>query len=185
MWYVLFSALVAALISPRILSEVMASGTHYSHSGTTSPMGAGADSCRTCHEAGSFVFNTTTDQNCYGCHHDMQVKTQKAYKHNEVINQQFPSLSCEGCHRLHEAGSEPLLAQDELALCQSCHPEQREGSSHPVVGTNGGRLITGSDGRPLTCASHCHDVHGADYQYFSPKEPGRELCITCHKDFVN
>jgi hypothetical protein len=108
MWYVLFSVLISALVSPQAPQILKAAGIRYEHGGTSTPMGAGADSCRTCHEQGSTDFSTTTDQNCFGCHHDMRVKASKAYKHVEVTNQKYPSLSCDGCHRLHEANSEPL-----------------------------------------------------------------------------
>jgi predicted CXXCH cytochrome family protein len=183
MWYILISALISAFVSPRPPQIILATGAQYDHSGTSSPMGAGADSCRACHEGGSYEFNTTADLNCYGCHHDTQAKAQKAFKHVEVTSQAYQALSCEGCHKLHRASGRPLLKTEELELCQSCHPDQGGEGTHPVMGLAGGRLITGSDGKPLTCASHCHDVHGADFRYLSRKEPGRELCISCHKDF--
>jgi predicted CXXCH cytochrome family protein len=185
MWFILLSALISALSGSPSPQQMEATGAVSYHNGTASPFGAGADSCRACHSEGSFDLSAESDQNCFACHHDTQAKTLKAFKHVEVKSDKYPTVSCEGCHQLHKAEGKPLLAQNESALCQSCHPENGAYKTHPVVDmeSGGGRLIVGSDGRPLTCTSHCHDVHGADYKYFCRLEPGRELCISCHKDF--
>jgi predicted CXXCH cytochrome family protein len=185
MWFILLSALITILGSSGSPQKVGATDAILNHNGTSSPIGAGADSCRTCHSGGSFDLSTETDLNCFGCHRDTQEKALKAYKHSEVINDKYPTISCEGCHKLHKANGNALLSQDESTLCRSCHPENGASNTHPVVDmeSSKGQLITGSDGRPLTCASHCHDVHGTDYQFMCRLEPGRELCISCHKDF--
>jgi len=185
MWQILLSALITILGGSSSPQKGEATGMVLSHAGTSSPMGAGADSCRICHQGGSFDLAAESDLNCFGCHRDTQTKALKAYKHTEVIHDKYPTVSCEGCHNLHKAEGSALLSQDESALCRGCHPEDGASNTHPVVDMESGKgqIITGGDGRPLTCASHCHDVHGTDYKYMCRLEPGRELCISCHKDF--
>lgn len=185
MWLILLSALITALGSSGSSQQIGAAVAIFNHSGTSSPIGAGADSCRACHSGGSFDLAAESDLNCFRCHRDTQTKALKAYKHTEVIHDKYPTVSCEGCHKLHKAEGSALLSQDESALCRGCHPEDGASNTHPVVDMESGKgqIITGGDGRPLTCASHCHDVHGTDYKYMCRLEPGRELCISCHKDF--
>jgi predicted CXXCH cytochrome family protein len=183
MWLVLLAVLMAVnenSISPNIMAENI-----IGHTGTVFRENAGlkSDSCTICHNDGGFDLSATTNQLCYHCHNDVESKSLKRFKHADVVNPQYPSVSCEGCHKLHKAGARPLLTQNEMELCQGCHPETKQYLSHPVVTGLQGQTITGSDGRVITCASHCHDVHGTDNKYFCQLEPGRELCISCHKDF--
>jgi predicted CXXCH cytochrome family protein len=146
---------------------------------------AGADSCRSCHIAGNDM-TLSTQQLCFDCHDKERAKATKNYQHPDIPNEKFPSLKCEGCHRLHQAYSKPLLVQSQTGLCFSCHPATRDHNSHPIIQFDNGierQLVLGADGKIVTCASHCHDMHGTDYKYLCTKEPGRELCISCHKEF--
>ncbi len=158
-----------------------------SHPGAAAESIVVQDSCKICHNDPTSAINIQGHQQCYGCHKSVEEKNAKLYRHIEILNEKFPAIDCAGCHKLHKSEGKPLLATDELGLCRSCHSETQEGLSHPVVtftdefGRQG--EIFGQDAKLITCASHCHDVHGTDYQYFCRQKPGRELCITCHKDY--
>jgi predicted CXXCH cytochrome family protein len=185
MWLLMFSLLSALFVSqnsiPQSIPDI--SNALYMHSGTSASVSG--DSCITCHVTG-IDLSLASDQLCFDCHKDTEIKSRKKYHHTDIPNDKYPALSCEGCHQLHEATGQPLLKQNELDFCYSCHPETREHKSHPVITFDKGfgpQTITGSDGKIINCASHCHDLHGADYKYLCPKEPGRELCISCHKEF--
>jgi predicted CXXCH cytochrome family protein len=145
------------------------------------------DSCKVCHNDPSNILNVQGHLQCYGCHKSIEAKNARLFRHNEILNDKFPSIDCAGCHKLHNSGGSPLLANNELELCKSCHTETKDYASHPVVTYTDeyGRQseIFGQDGKSITCASHCHDVHGTDYKYFCRQAPGRELCLTCHKDY--
>jgi predicted CXXCH cytochrome family protein len=158
----------------------------YDHIGTTALSNSRPDSCFICHLKANAEIGSQNERLCLQCHGSIDEQGQKAHKHIAVTSQRYPSISCEGCHKVHSAGASKLLVKNEFELCSSCHTQTRDFKSHPVVSLSGeyaGRDIRGSDGRELTCASHCHDVHGTDYKYFCRLEPGRELCISCHKDF--
>jgi predicted CXXCH cytochrome family protein len=161
--------------------------TVFNHTGTSISAGANVDSCAVCHKKGQPEMATQTGQICFNCHGQVALKELRNFRHVSVINDKYPALSCEGCHTLHRAKGKPVLAASEIDLCTSCHRETKEYNSHPVIEyTNkfGQRLpVIGNDGKIINCASHCHDVHGADYNNLCRLEPGRELCISCHKDF--
>lgn len=160
---------------------------YYDHAGTSLLGGTPSDSCYLCHLKRVGEQNRESVLLCYGCHRSIEERSLKRYQHVDLVDEKYRLNSCEGCHRLHRAKAMPLLTEEELKLCYSCHWETKEYKSHPVVSfTNQlGRedAVVGDDGRVITCASHCHDVHGTDYKYLCRLEPGRELCISCHKEF--
>jgi predicted CXXCH cytochrome family protein len=133
------------------------------------PVGAGhdMDSCEACHETG----RPADDQLCMTCHEE------KFTSHVEYVHPPMED-GCMVCHRLHDAKGAPDLQQSERDLCESCHPPDALGRSHPMG------VVVESDGRPLTCASHCHDVHGSNYPFLCTLPPGRELCVRCHGDEI-
>ena len=185
MWLLVFSFIASIMTSqitaPAAISQ--STGTVFNHSGADT--NSRADSCIVCHGKGLNVALATNDL-CFGCHGSVREKSAKRYHHPPVPNQKYPNLDCEGCHKLHKAPAQKLLAVSETDLCYSCHPETREYKSHPVLEFNKGfgiEPIKGPDGRVIDCASHCHDIHGTDFGHLCTKEPGRELCIYCHKDF--
>ncbi|MCK5231990.1 MAG: hypothetical protein KAR13_17085, partial [Desulfobulbaceae bacterium] len=71
--------------------------------------------------------------------------------------------------------------------CYTCHPEVKEGRSHPVnVYPKSDMTIppeyaTLSDGR-ITCMS-CHGTHASNYDFMLIKPTSKALCTGCHKDF--
>jgi predicted CXXCH cytochrome family protein len=159
----------------------------YAHAGASiAGADAQSDSCFICHGNGGLDISSQSSGLCYECHASIEIKSLKSHRHVDIIDDKYPLIGCEGCHRAHRAVSRPLLLKNELELCYSCHDETREYKSHPVVRSAsqlGKEIIRGVDGRVITCASHCHDMHGTDYRYLCRLEPGRDLCISCHKDF--
>lgn len=159
----------------------------FNHVGTTLPEGTSSDDCAACHRGVGMKLSDPSRQLCFGCHHGMLTKSEKLFRHTAVINERYPLNECQGCHQLHRAKGAPMLAEPEPQICYSCHPQTREYKSHPVIAyTNDqgqNRDIVGSDGKIVNCASHCHDLHGADYKHLCRLEPGRELCLSCHKEF--
>ena len=71
--------------------------------------------------------------------------------------------------------------------CYTCHPEVKEGRSHPVNVypkpdmTIPPEYATLSDGR-ITCMS-CHGTHASNYDFMLIKPTSKALCTGCHKDF--
>ncbi len=179
--------LISLFTSNAAVADTVGGDTLFNHSGAKIVPGVQSDSCVLCHwQTGQPIAAQSSDL-CFQCHSDVAGKAAKLHRHREVVSEKYPGLSCEGCHRLHSAGARPALASNELVLCSSCHQTSAQYKTHPVVGNNSSRgemqFVKGADGRPLTCASHCHDVHGADFQFLCRLEPGRELCLSCHKEF--
>jgi predicted CXXCH cytochrome family protein len=178
--------MLAVVFMAGITEAEPMSDSIYNHIGTMALSNSRPDSCFICHGKANTEISSQSERLCLQCHGLIDEKEQKVYRHIEVTSQRYPSISCEGCHKVHKAGGSKLLVKNEFDLCSSCHNQTRDFKSHPVVSTTGeyaGQEIRGIDGRALTCGSHCHDVHGTDYKYFCRLEPGRELCISCHKDF--
>ena len=163
------------------------SSDSFDHVGTAALDSARPDSCLICHKGGENKLLHDDQRLCFGCHGEIQEKARKMYRHIKVNNSEYPSNDCEGCHRLHRAGARPQLSGQEIELCYSCHRETQQYKSHPVLTFTdeygSADTIRGSDGKVITCASHCHEIHGADYKYLCRLEPGRELCVSCHEEF--
>jgi predicted CXXCH cytochrome family protein len=145
------------------------------------------DSCFACHNEKTLNLKQETVDLCYPCHDAIQAKSAKSFRHINVVSEKYPEFECEGCHRIHRATGNHFLESDELELCRRCHEETKHYKSHPVVSfinVDGRQAdVVGRDGRMVTCASHCHDVHGADHGFLCQLEPGRQLCVSCHTEF--
>jgi predicted CXXCH cytochrome family protein len=182
---ILFILLVAGMPSLLMLdNSTGAMETIKTHVGSTGTQ----DSCYVCHNKtiqGGLL--TETKSLCFKCHQAKQAQSLKVYQHPDTGSIGYPKLSCEGCHRIHKANSNPLLTKADPLLCYDCHGDTKEKGSHPVVAFRdkygNEKAVTDLNGNVLTCASHCHDVHGTDFKNLCSQEPGRELCIQCHKEF--
>ena len=189
MRFLIFLPLIVALMAGSIFADDDRgqADSAISHIDASSYEGMQSDSCYICHDNSNGHPDIKTDQLCFQCHSPIEKKSRKVFRHVMVANDRYPSNGCEVCHLLHRALAKPQLSMDALELCYSCHQETKEYKSHPVstfIDRYGmGNIVRGTDGRVITCSSHCHDVHGTDYKYLCPLEPGRELCITCHKEF--
>lgn len=187
-WPVLILISITGLI---MLISINAAGDNgevvYSHPGADFSEKAAEDSCFSCHEKDVRKADVESDELCRGCHQPVDDKGALKYQHVAVISEKYPNNDCEGCHRMHRSPAKPQLAENELELCYGCHPEERDYKSHPVVifTDRFGQTtpIFGADGKSITCASHCHEIHGSDYKYLCSLEPGRELCVSCHEEF--
>jgi predicted CXXCH cytochrome family protein len=182
---IVFALLAAgAAISISLDGSPKATETFGMHIGTTGIQ----DSCSVCHDKTSTSrLISESKALCLNCHQAIHSQSLKSYQHPDTGSISYPGLSCEGCHRIHKANGKPLLSKADPPLCYDCHGETQERGSHPVISFRdkygNEKPVTDLKGKVVTCASHCHDVHGTDYEYLCPQEPGRELCITCHKEF--
>ncbi len=77
--------------------------------------------------------------------------------------------------RAHGATNDMYLRTTMPELCSSCH-EGAHRSSHPV----GPEVIDPRTEQMVTCLS-CHQLHAAPFKQYLPLDPGRDLCILCHK----
>jgi len=138
--------------------------------------------CSLCHQ-GIYEKKESLDQNlCYRCH-QLEKYRNKRYKHSLndgstllSVPEQNRKDGCLTCHKNHQPQAEPLLKSDPIELCLECHKDKATKRTHPL------RVKDPNTGGELTCTSSCHDVHGTDYKFLCRLEPGRELCVSCHKD---
>ena len=71
-----------------------------------------------------------------------------------------------------------LLASDPVSLCSECHDYEHD-ASHPM----GQGARDPRNGRLMDCLS-CHGIHDAPYEKYMHLAGERELCLTCHTEFV-
>jgi len=180
-----FGLVIAGVYAPAKLNNSKPT-MEREHIGLKFEGGSQSDSCIICHDGQSLMLRSESNELCYPCHNSVREKSAKTHTHPEVVSERYPGFDCEGCHRIHRADGDHFLKDDELVLCQGCHEETRQYKSHPVVTYTDsyGRqtAVLGPDGTVVTCASHCHDVHGTDFEFLCRLEPGRELCIACHTE---
>jgi predicted CXXCH cytochrome family protein len=129
--------------------------------------------------AGDTTASVSTQANpCFesGCHAELKTN-EGPYKH-----QPFVDNRCLDCHiAFHNPGTQRLYTQSDIDLCYGCHSQNDLGNSHPV----GEGVIDPKTMQMMTCTSTCHLSHTAPYEYLLALRPGGELCLACHKDFIN
>lgn len=85
-------------------------------------------------------------------------------------------VSCLACHQIHAAEPMPaLLNADEQELCFSCHLEQKARMSMPSHHPLQEGFMSCSD---------CHDPHREAFAGLLDVESGRDLCLTCHAQYM-
>ena len=110
---------------------------------------------------------------CLECHQDIIQKLETSSLHEP-----FAKGDCDACHKsFHRRAPAIRNADEEIALCVSCHPQSTAGYSHPV----GARFEDPNTKGPLTCTSTCHDPHGSQNRVFGREADGARLCVTCHE----
>lgn len=107
---------------------------------------------------------------CLKCHRDPSLAPD-----GQDWSTAHPALDegCASCHLPHVGPVAGLLKKEQAALCFDCHdpflpPAAKGGSFHTPVAKG-------------TCA-RCHAPHGSANKKLLLAAPGRELCLTCHKD---
>jgi len=128
--------------------------------------------CSVCHDAVDRTLALPEKELCFSCHADM-IAEKDAFTHDF-----FADGKCDICHLTHSSNEPHLLLIDTIKICESCHPDQRGGRSHPV----GGGAMDPVTGGELTCVSTCHEPHSSDQKFMLRKFTGRELCESCHPD---
>ena len=182
---VLFILILISAVIP-IFADSSNQDNAFYHPGTD-PGAASSDSCISCHidnnENQPFHFQAK----CLECHQHIDQLQSKRYFHRKTYVDEFPENRCQGCHLLHQSSNPQLLYESEPQFCYSCHPETRDHKSHPIISFRDRSgleySIAGPDGVIINCASHCHELHGADFRFLCASEPGRQLCISCHEEF--
>lgn len=133
--------------------------------------------CTSCHQphASHYSRLLLADRNemCFTCHPSKRIPY--AYTpHNDVEYTSYPG-SCVNCHMAHGSDVAPLLAQEELSLCFTCHPAYEGSANHPYFRQTS---FSRAGGR-VTCASSCHDPHGTQNRNMLQRLPDG-LCLVCH-----
>lgn len=133
--------------------------------------------CTGCHEPHAApadkILRSAGNGLCQLCHADYTSRFSKT-KHTKVSGIK-PTGECLNCHLHHASSNAPLLRNESIQLCKSCHSNYgKEGKGHPV-GTDKKDKWHGTY---LKCAS-CHDPHGTTLRYFLRKD-GDDLCVQCH-----
>lgn len=165
---------------------------------------AAAQGCESCHGPGrahaesgdatlirrfSAMAPADVSETCTSCHNRATHALWDGSQHDQR------NVSCATCHSVHAAKGTPLLkAQDQRALCSSCHRNVvnrthrfnhmplREGaltcsSCHNVHGSTNVRLLRVGTTVDESCQS-CHaDKRGP---YLWEHAPVAESCVTCH-----
>ncbi|MDI6891792.1 MAG: cytochrome c3 family protein [Actinomycetota bacterium] len=134
--------------------------------------------CADCHDphAGLYRYLLPEEGNvfCYLCHEAIG-RTYPDCAHNFVSWTKGKGL-CLNCHEVHGSDYPPLLVNESVALCKSCHltvPHDRV--DHPY----GPLFIDELKGTTLTCTSTCHDPHGTGLLAMLTSLPDG-LCLRCH-----
>jgi predicted CXXCH cytochrome family protein len=131
-------------------------------------------SCNQCHNPHASnvaaLLQSSTTTMCNGCHFDepTRPKPRAAYVTHD-------GMDCGVCHEPHGADNAKYLKAEDGSFCWPCH-EQAHKVSHPV----GPNVINARTGEVVTCLS-CHQLHGADFDWYLPLDPTRDLCIQCHR----
>lgn len=134
--------------------------------------------CSSCHQPHAAHYSSlllaSGNEMCYSCHGDKRLPYVYT-AHNEVEYTAFRG-ACANCHEAHGSDYAPLLDQEELTLCGTCHPAyRRERVNHPYYRQTSFPRAGGK----VTCAASCHDPHGTQYRNMLRKLPDG-LCLTCH-----
>jgi len=141
--------------------------------------------CETCHgpgsehianggdisKIGSFSKLPAAERNaaCLDCHE------QGAIMHFAGSVHDAKAVSCTDCHRIHMAkpANHLLKAADEIALCLTCHHQERsnlmKSSHHPM-----------REGK-MTC-SDCHNAHGSLTDKLVASDSINDKCYACHAE---
>jgi DmsE family decaheme c-type cytochrome len=151
-----------------------------------SPFGMGGLQCESCHGPGALHARNkraasivsfkpdskaTLEQRngvCLTCHQGSARNAWHAGAHERG------KLACTDCHKLHQAGGDPVLAKaSEPQVCMSCHKQQRadfhKTSAHPVR-------------QGLMACSDCHAPHGSAANAMLAKPTLNQTCFSCHAD---
>jgi len=141
------------------------------------PVGVLID-CTSCHQphAWDYADLLLADGNemCYMCHSDKRFPYVYT-AHNQIDYTARWRGACVNCHVAHGSDWGPLLANEELSLCWTCHPSYSGKTSHPVLR----RTDFPRTGGRVTCSSNCHNPHGTQYRNMLTKVPDG-LCLRCH-----
>lgn len=135
-------------------------------------------SCTSCHFAHASEFPRLVvragNDLCFSCHSLTALNFPNS-AHKRISRTAAPG-ACVNCHRPHGSEFSPLLAQESVSLCASCHPSYaQQGVSHPV----GSSYADAQRGTYLMCTSTCHDPHGTvNFAMLRIVPDG--LCLTCH-----
>ncbi|WP_427916268.1 DmsE family decaheme c-type cytochrome [Shewanella algae] len=104
---------------------------------------------------------------CLSCHQDEQRLGWSASHHDTA------GVSCASCHQVH-TGQDPIQSREtEVAVCSSCHSEQRadihKRSAHPIRTEQ------------MVC-SDCHNPHGSLGDASLKQMTVNENCYSCHAE---
>jgi DmsE family decaheme c-type cytochrome len=124
----------------------------------------GCVSCHQVHADQDPMFDPLAQQEvCFDCHQRVRSDTYKSHGHPL----RFGSMSCSGCHNVHDGNNDYLLTEDNVNdTCYNCHAEKRGPYlwEHAPVSDD---------------CSLCHRPHGSNHPASLTKRPPL-LCQQCH-----
>jgi predicted CXXCH cytochrome family protein len=128
--------------------------------------------CTACHDphGGTDVKLLTAESAndlCQQCHED--VIGEKRWVHGPVA-----AGACAACHAPHASQYPNLLAQEGVALCNSCHVSTKLQMEN---------LRVVHDPVRTDCET-CHFAHSSDHEMLL-KEDSQELCLSCHETIAH
>lgn len=133
--------------------------------------------CSSCHQPHawhySYLLLSQGNEMCFTCHPDKRFPY-AGTPHNRVEYTSFAG-SCVNCHEAHGSDYGPLLADEELRLCWTCHPAYEGPTNHPYFRQTS---FPRAGGR-VTCSHSCHNPHGTEYRNMLQDLPDG-LCLGCH-----
>ncbi|MDA8234015.1 MAG: cytochrome c3 family protein [Clostridia bacterium] len=142
------------------------------------PVGNGLLECYNCHDphSGPGPKMTKGDGNklCYNCHSGLE-ETYEKLAHATKAKGRGGLGKCVNCHVPHASKYKPLLFDQQIPMCGSCHGKVYKAPiTHPV----GEKYEDPWHGGSIQCTS-CHGPHGTQFTYFTHLERN-DLCIKCH-----
>ena len=114
------------------------------------------------------------DKYCLSCH---EIIADRPASHHAGAHANSATVNCLTCHSIHkpEPRAAHLLAQNELALCTSCHATEAASLRNKPYAHRIGR-------GGMECSS-CHNPHGGTgHESLAITRTGEMPCLGCHFD---
>jgi len=112
---------------------------------------------------------------CFNCHQDTTWRMSD--KKTKFLHPEVKKGNCNSCHDPHGSNFRLLLANNEFAVCTSCH-KRHATFSHPV----GDSAIDPRSKRDITCIT-CHALMASKHEFALRLDGKKELCIQCHTSY--
>jgi len=85
--------------------------------------------------------------------------------------------ACNNCHAPHGSNHPAMFKAPINQVCSECHG-QHGVFTHPI----GETVFDPRTGQMMTCSS-CHASKGSEFEYHTPYERKKALCVQCHAEY--